>query len=207
MTATIDYTSEDAVSTLFDTDFTDDLHLYLGLDPTLDSSDQPVSVDDLLHDAIHIVEGDQWRNILNKDVLLQIPYDAFCATDNKIYLPFGTVNSVTTFTYIDSDGDEQTLTEGTDYTLYTQEPAFCWADNWWDVVTDLTTDNPVAAEITYTTGYSSFSEIPRGTLRALKIMCYYIFNNRGLDDVQVPMAYRHQCMQAMANNRRALEYV
>jgi hypothetical protein len=207
MASSIDYSTETAVSTLFSaSDFTNDLHRYLGLDPALDASYQPIDVEDLLHSAIHIVEKDQWRLILNKEVTLKIPYQAFCARDNKIYLPYGTVSTVTSFNYIDSAGDTQPLVEGTDYTLYGTEPAFLWAENWFDVV-DLNSDEPEVATIVYTTGYSTFNSIPRGTIHALKTLCYYMFNNRGLDSVDIPMAYKHQCSQDMLNNRRALEYI
>lgn len=207
MATTIDYTNEDVVSTLFATSYTDELHKYLGLDPAVSAANQPVDVDELLHDALHIIEGDQFRNILQKPVTLELPYSAFTARDNKVYLPYGSVSSVTSFTWTESDDTTSTLVEGTDYTLYGNEPAFLWAENWFSVMSDLNTSNPEVVTIVYTTGYSAFAEIPRGTLSAIKVLCYYLFNNRGLDDIPLPVAYKHQVSQAMANNRRALEYV
>lgn len=208
MASSIDYTTETAVSTLFSaTDFQNDLHRYLGLDPTLDAAHQPIDVEDLLHSAIHLVEKDQWRLILPKTVTLKLPYQAFSALDNKVFLPYGAVSSITSFTWVDGDDANQTLTEGTDYTLYGTEPAFLWAENWHNEMSDLNTVNPEVATIVYTTGYTAFANIPRGTIHALKTLCYYLFNNRGLDNIELPMAYKHQCQQDMANNRRALEYV
>jgi len=208
MTTSLDYSTETAVSTLFSaSDFQDELHRYLGLDPTLAAAHQPIDVEDLLHSAIHLVEKDQWRLILPKAVTLTLPYLACTALDNKIFLPYGSVTSVTSFTWVDSDDANNTLTAGTDYTLYGSEPSFLWAENWFDVMSDLNTINPEVITIVYSTGYTSFDSIPRGTIHAIKTLCYYLFNNRGLDNIELPMAYRHQVSQDMANNRRALEFV
>jgi len=204
----IDYTTEDAVTSLFtDANFIDDLHRYLGLDPTLDAAYQPIDVTDLLHTAIHMVEKDQWRVILPKTVALKLPYQAFCAQDKKVFLPYGQITSITSFTWTDADGAEQSLTSGTDYTLYDQEPSFLWAEQWLTVMNDLSTTHPTVATVSYTAGYTSFAKIPRGTLQAIKTLCYYLFNNRGLDNIELPMAYKHQVSQDMLNNRRCLEFI
>ena len=208
MTTFVDKSTEDAVTDLFSaSDFTDDLHLYLGLDPAVSSANQPIDVEGLLRDALSIAEQDQWRSILSKDVTLSLPYRAFCANDNKIYLPYGQVNSITSFTYQDADSADQTLTEGTDFTLYSYEPAYLWAENWFNLM-DLNSTEPEVVSIVYNTGYTAFNQVPRSTLSALKIMCYHLFNSR--DDTNksdiTPMAYRHTVTQAMANSRRCTEF-
>jgi hypothetical protein len=206
MGAYVDYTTEALVSTLFNAgNFTDDLHRYLGLDPAVPALHQPVDVEDLLHSAIHIVETDQWRLILPKTITLSLPYKALCASDNKVFLPYGKVSSLTTFAYEDSDDASQTLSSA-NYTLFSNPPAFIWAENWFDVLT-LSSTNPLPITLTYTTGYTSFDEIPRSTLQAIKIMCYHHFVNRGETDVGLPMAYKHHMMHDIANNRRSQEFV
>jgi len=206
MGAKIQYDTESALGTLFTTaNFTDELHKYLGLDPAVSSANQPLDVNDLLLSLLHIVEGDQWRVILPKTITLSLPYKAFCALDNRVYLPFGEVSSITTFAYTDSSGVAQTLASS-NYTLYSEEPSFIWADNWYSVMT-LSTTVPVPVTLTYTTGYTAFADIPRGTLQALKVLAYHHFVNRGDEDKPLPMAYKHHVSQDMLNHRRSLEFV
>jgi hypothetical protein len=206
MPATIDYTTEATLSDIFTTDnFTDELHKYLGLDPAVSAADQPVDVDELLTSVLHIVEQDQWRIILEKTVTLRLPYNALCARDNKVYLPYGSVAAITTFAYEDSDDASQTL-DASNYTLYSDEPAFLWAENWWSVLS-LSSTNPLPITLTYTTGYDSFNKIPRSTLQAIKVMCYHHFVNRGYENHPIPLSYRHHADQALLNNRRVEEYL
>jgi len=206
MPATIDYTTEAAMSGIFTTsNFTDELHKYLGLDPAVSLANQPIDVDELLQSVLQVVEGDQWRVLLEKTITLQLPYCAISARDNRIYLPYGTVAALTTFAYTDNNEDAQTLS-ASNYTVYSEEPAFIWAEVWEDVLT-LSTKEPYPITLTYTTGYDAFAKIPRSTLQAIKIMCYHHFVNRGAEDMAIPMAYQHHVSQAMHNNRRVQEYL
>lgn len=206
MTATISYTLEESLSTLFTAgNFIDELHKYLGLDPAISAANQPVDVSELLKSVLHVIEGDQWRVILEKPITLSLPYMALDAMDNRIYLPYGKVSSITTFAYTDTDEAAQTL-DSSNYSLFSEEPAFLWAENWHNIIS-VSTKSPLPITLTYTTGYSAFDQIPRSTLQAIKILAYHHFVNRGEDDASIPMAYKHHVTQSMFNNRRVQEFL
>jgi len=124
-----------------------------------------------------------------------------------VFLPYGPVSSLTTFTYIDADGDSNNVSSS-DYTIRIGTPTRLWAADWSLVLPQISQksgDLPVT--ITYTPGYTSFAEIPRSTLQALKILCYHEFVNRGEEDKPIPQAYCHHVSQAMINSHRACEFL
>ena len=206
MTVHIDYTTEETLGNIFTTaNFTDELHKYLGLDPAVSSANQPIDVDELLTSVLHIVEQDQQRVILEKTVTLTLPYYALNACDNKIFLPYGSVASLTSFAYEDADDASQTLASG-NYTIFSNEPAFIWAENWWSVLT-LSSTNPLPITITYTTGYDAFAKIPRSTLQAIRILCYHHYVNRGQEDMAIPRAYNHHMEQGVLGHARLQEFM
>jgi hypothetical protein len=208
--ATIDYTSEANVVSLFPSEFIDDFTLFLGLDPAVASQHQPVDILTLLRNCISTVERDQWRFILRKSVVVHLPANRISPPecDGRIYLPYGKVSALTSFTYVkEATPTVQTAVTSNQYTLHSSEPSWLWNKNWYSVLTDLYEDHPLPITITYTTGYSTFEEIPWSTLMAIKILAYHQFVNRGESWQPLPDSYTHHMMHDMLRNQRALDNV
>jgi len=200
MPLTIDRSSEVALSTLFDTDFINSLTEYLGIASDTPSEDMPLSVSELLEEAISSCEQEQWRFILKKDVNILLPVEAFGMMDRMLFLPLG-VGTVT-LSYLDLNEDTQSFT---DFTQYPGEPIRLWSDNWDDLTNDCF-DSPYPITASYTPGYATYEDIPKSTIRALKILVSYNFEYRGAD-VPIPKAYEHNRNLGWLNNDRANKYI
>lgn len=201
MPLVIDRSSEDALSVLFDTDFIRSLTEYLGMDADTPSEDMPLSVNELLEEAISSCEQEQWRFIRKKEATLLLPVGAFEECDECLILPLGVASDVA-ITYTDLNDDEQTFT---DFTQYAGEPIRLWSDSWSDLVDDAA-ESPYPVTVTYTPGYSSYAEIPKSTVRALKVLVSHSFEYRGAD-LPIPQAYKHNMMLGWLNNERANKYI
>jgi hypothetical protein len=201
MPLVIDRSSEAELSTLFDTTFIRSLTQYLGLDPDTPSEDMPLSITELLEEAISSCEQEQWRLILPKEVTLLLPVEAFCATDKMLFLPLGTASDVA-LTYTDLNEDEQTYT---DFTQYAGEPIRLWSDDWSELINDCV-DTMYPVTVTYTPGYTNYAEIPKSTVRALKILVCHNFEFRGVDS-PIPKAYEHNRNLGWLNSERANRYI
>lgn len=201
MPLVIDRTSEAALTTLFDTDFIRSLTQYLGMDADTPSEDMPLSVNELLEEAISSCEQEQWRFILPKDVTLLLPVEAFAELDKMVVLPLGVATEVS-ISYKDLEEDTQTFT---DFTLYTGEPIRLYSDSWYDLINDCF-EEPYPITVSYRPGYTSIEEVPKSTVRALKLLTAYNFEYRGAD-VPMPQAYKHNMMLGWLNNDRANRYI
>jgi len=201
MPLVIDRSSEAALSTLFDTNFIRSLTQYLGIDPDTPSEDMPLSVTELLEEAISSCEQEQWRFILPKEATLLLPIEAFTYCDRMLFLPLGSASDVVV-TYTDEDEDEQTFTA---FTKYAGEPIRLWSETWSDLIDDCL-DTPYPVTVTYTPGYTSYNQIPKSTVRALKILVCHNFEFRGFD-APIPKAYEHNRNLAWANSERANKYI
>jgi hypothetical protein len=201
MPLVIDRTTEAELTTLFDTDFIRSLTKYLGMDADTPSDDMPLSVNELLEEAISACEQEQWRLILPKEVTLLLPVEAFCDVDKLLFLPLGAASDVV-ITYTDLLGDTVAFT---DFTQYPGEPIRLYSDTWFDMVNDAAED-PYPITVVYTPGYTSYAEVPKSTVRALKLLVSYNFEFRGVD-APIPEAYRHHRNLAWLNNDRANKYI
>ena len=201
MPLVIDRSSEAALSTLFDTDFIRSLIQYLGMDPDTPSEDMPLSVTELLEEAISSCEQEQWRFILPKEVTLLLPVGAFCQVDELLFLPLGNATDVA-ITYTDLSEVEQSFT---DFTQYAGVPIKLWSDDWNDLVSDCF-DSPYPVTVTYTPGYASYAEVPKSTVRALKLLVAHSFEYRGYD-MPIPKAYEHNRNLDWLNSERANKYI
>lgn len=201
---------ETEFDSLFTSTFLNIIKQNLGFDPATADADLPVDIADLVYDAVSIVEQQQWRFIIRKPVTLLLPREAFAEPDGFVLLPFGSVSSLTTFTYKDVDGDTNNVSSS-DYALYAGEPARIWCEDWSAVMSDIDGDLPYPITITYTTGYSSLSAIPRATLRAIKILTYHLFEFRDAASEsmmhELPQGFQQQCSLNMLNSHRAIRYL
>jgi hypothetical protein len=206
----VDLSSEAAVTTIVNDDFLTAVKRNIGFDPETPDEQLPVDLTDLLHECIQICEKEQWRFILRKDVTLSLPYEAFCYHDRLLFLPFGRVTALTTFSYVKDDNTTGTISSN-DYTIYSHEPSKLWADDWSELFDDINTEQPYPITVTYTTGYSTFSEVPKSTIRALKILAYHLFEYRDAvsDNMvsELPQGYCSLRDHHLLNDHRAIRYI
>jgi uncharacterized phiE125 gp8 family phage protein len=100
--------------------------------------------------------------------------DAFPACET-IYLPNGPVQSVTSISYVDEDGNTQNLVLDTDYYAdFDSKIARLEAVNFWPA----TKDRPNAVTITYVCGYGSASAVPSPLKSALSLLVGHLYENR-----------------------------
>lgn len=102
--------------------------------------------------------------------------DHFPSWNKPIILPYGPVQSITTFAYTDSSGAARTMTENTDYKkdLDSDLANVVSIDGWPD--TDL--DVPNSVVITYVAGYSSLETIPAVIKHAILAAIATLYENR-----------------------------
>src|SRR5689334_11038984 len=111
-----------------------------------------------------------------------------------IYLPYGPVQAVTSFTYTDSDNNPVTLVEGTDFQLDNHSPvARISAIDSNGEITSWPTDakNQLQGiEIVYQTGFDNVSgePIPADAKTAVLRVIAKLFENRG-DETQASMRF------------------
>lgn len=206
----IDLSTEAAVTTIVNSDFLSAVKRNIGFDPDTPDEQLPVDLTDLMHECISICEKEQWRFILRKTVTLSLPYEAFCYNDRLFFLPFGRVTALNTFSYKKSDGTTANVSSS-DYTIYTHEPSKLWCEDWADLFDDIDTEQPYPITVSYTTGYNSFSEVPKSTVRALKILAYHLFEYRDAVSegamTDLPQGYCSLRDHNLLNDHRAIRYV
>lgn len=210
MPAVIDLTAEAALSTVATQAFLNDVKRNLGFDPDTADYDLPFDLQGLVAECISTCEREQWRFILRKPVTLSLPYKAFRCADKMLFLPFGKVTALTSFTYLKTDGTVATVSASS-YSLYQHEPSKLWADDWTTVLTEVDYKQPYPITLVYTTGYNSYAEVPKTTLRALKILAYHLFEYRDAVSEgtvsELPQGYCQLRDLALLNDHRAIKHV
>jgi len=206
----VNLAQEDAVSTLVTSTLIAQIKQNLGFDTETSDTDIPVDISELMHQCISICEKEQWRFILRKPVTLQLPYEAFMSADRLVFLPFGKVSTLTTFTYKKTDGTTASVSSA-GYTVYEYEPAKLFCKDWTALFVDIDDELPYPITVTYTTGYSSLSEVPKATVRALMILAYHLFEYRdAISDGSVselPQGYCQLRDLNLLNDMRAIRYI
>lgn len=206
----VDLSQEAALSTIVTDELLRSVKQNIGFDPETPTSNLPVDLESLLHECISVCEKEQWRFILRKPVTLSLPYEAFMYHDRLVFLPFGRTTSITSLTYAKSSGATGTISSA-NYTLYTHEPSKLWCSDWSALFDDVDTAQPYPITLTYTTGYTSLSEVPKSTVRALKILAYHLFEYRDAiseGNVQeLPQGYCQLRDLSLLNDHRAIRYI
>lgn len=206
----IDLSTESALSTIVTDDFLKAVKRNIGFDPETPTEHLPIDLEELLHECIAICEKEQWRFILRKTVTLSLPYEAFCEPDRLVFLPFGRITSLSTFSYTKSDGTTATVS-ASDYTLYSHEPSKLWCEDWSELFEDYDDEQPYPITIAYTTGYSAYSSVPKTTIRALKILAYHLFEYRDAiaegSVAELPQGYCSLRDHDLLNDHRAVRYI
>jgi len=203
---TVDHSTEVALMSLFTDPLLREFTKFLGLDPALKREHQPVDPEDLLHECVGLVERHQGRNILQKTVTLKLDYTEFtCASDYRVYLPYGEVPSLTTFTYRKTDETNEDISAA-DFELSSTYPAFLWSNTWSSIFSDPDSDYKEGVTLTWTAGYSSIAELPSSTWKAIRIMGRYLLDSRG-EDMPIPQSFNAFAGHDALEDRRVKRYL
>lgn len=124
---------------------------------------------------------------------LKLSLDAFPANNGPIYVPMPPLQSVNSLKYFDTDGMEQTLTEGTDFLVDNEsEPGRITPapDTGWPA----TQNRPNAVSVEFVAGFGDASKVPQGIKQAILLMVGHWYENReavtmqGNNAGELPMA-------------------
>ena len=116
---------------------------------------------------------ESWTNRTLVTTTYEYYLEDFC---NVMEMPKSTVNSITSITYVDSNGDTQTLAS-TVYGLDNVSPintVYLLPEQSWPAVQT----QPNAVKITFPAGYGAASAVPEDVKIAIKIMVGFMFEQR-----------------------------
>lgn len=135
------------------------------------SSDEDNVITNLIKTATQICESDSGLSFITQSRTVTL--DKFpCGT---IILPYGPVTSVTTFSFIDTDGASQSLTVNDDFILDTHNiPARLQSVDSWPS----TKDRLNAITIVYGAGYGAAAAVPQCAKDAIMSLVNTMFEHR-----------------------------
>lgn len=174
----------------------------------VDGNDEDSDFDIFIAAARRQVEKWEWRSHLTQTLTLTLPRFPACQT---IRLPRPPLQSVTSITYLDVDGDSQTV-DSSDYIVDTaNEPGIvvpAYGVSW----PSTRSNHPAAVTIVYVAGYGDDPEdVPAETRQAIKLTIGHLYKNReavvetemGLEVLPIGVdAFLNPCHDA-----RVLEFV
>lgn len=148
----------------------------------VDHSDQDAYLENLIVAAREEIEASTWRalTLATRTIKLRGFPDhrsgwRVAAGDQKIYLPFPPLQSVTSIYYLDENG-ASTLLDASKYVAdsahwpATIEPAF--GESW-----PATREHPAAVTITISSGYATAASVPKNLRHAVFLVCAELFEN------------------------------
>jgi len=143
----------------------------------IDSSDEDTLVDNYVTVARQTLETLTRRAFITQTITLK--YDSF---PSRIRLPRPPSASVTSITYVDTDGATQTW-DSANYVLDSQvEPASIQPA--YDVDYPNTRTQPNAVTVTYVAGYGSASDVPESIKLAVRLLVGTYYENREATSAQ-----------------------
>jgi len=155
-----------------------------------------LSDDDSLISALIVAAREHAEAITRRAFItqtLKLSMDAFPANNGPIYVPMPPLQSVNSLKYFDTDGMEQTLTEGTDFLVDNEsEPGRITPapDTGWPA----TQNRPNAVSVEFVAGFGDASKVPQGIKQAILLMVGHWYENReavtmqGNNAGELPMA-------------------
>lgn len=155
-----------------------------------------LSDDDSLISALIVAAREHAEAITRRAFItqtLKLSLDAFPANNGPIYVPMPPLQSVNSLKYFDTDGMEQTLTEGTDFLVDNEsEPGRITPapDTGWPA----TQNRPNAVSVEFVAGFGDASKVPQGIKQAILLMVGHWYENReavtmqGNNAGELPMA-------------------
>lgn len=156
----------------------------------VDASTEDALIDAYVAAARAFYEEATWRALITQTWAMRLeqwPYE------ESILLPKPPLQSVTSITYVDSDGDSHTMASA-DYTVYAQDPGRIWlgySKSWPSV----TLRPGPSITITFVAGYGLAAAVPVIDKQAIRLMVGHFYENReevmaipGISLAQLPMA-------------------
>ncbi len=142
----------------------------------IDSNDEDTFLRSLITVARRLLERYTFRSFMTQT--WQLNLDAFPSSDEEcIRLPMGPVQSVTSVTYYDESGVQQTLSPSVYKTDIVSEPGRIYLaenESWPTNVLDELN----AVTIIYVAGYESADSVPSELKQAMLLMCGDLYLNR-----------------------------
>lgn len=130
-----------------------------------------------------------WRALVTQTLALRLEQ----WPGESMVLPKPPLQSVTSVTYIDSDGNSNTMSSG-DYTVYAQDPGRIWlgyGKSW----PSATLRPGPSITITFVAGYGLAAAVPELDKQAIRLLLGHFYENReevvavpGISLAQLPMA-------------------
>jgi uncharacterized phiE125 gp8 family phage protein len=141
--------------------------------------------DDLL--TAHIETAREHVEDITRRALLSQTWDYYLnefPAEDYFIIPFGNLQSVTHLKYTDSDGDETTITEDTDYIVETNGDqcgriVLCYGKTWPSFTAY--PSNPIVCR--FICGWTTAASIPTKIRTAVKMIAAKLFESRGEDIV------------------------
>lgn len=142
----------------------------------------------LLRAATELVERETNRAFLSQT--WQLTRTCFPAS-SRVELPRSPLQSVSSITYYDADGNSQTFASSNYHVDTVREPGVVWLDedsDWPD-----TDDRPDAVTVNYVAGWSDVEDVPARAVQAVLLLVGHWYRQReavGIAGFEVPFAYR-----------------
>ncbi|HMR01762.1 MAG TPA: head-tail connector protein [Candidatus Competibacter phosphatis] len=156
----------------------------------VDSSSEDALIDAYVAAARSFYEEAIWRALITQTWALRLEQWPW---GDSILLPRPPLQSVTSITYVDSDGDTNTMSSG-DYTVYAQDPGRVWlgySKSW----PSATLRPGPAITITFVAGYGDAEDVQEIDKQAVRLILGHFYENReevvaipGISLAQLPMA-------------------
>lgn len=175
-----------------DTDALESLAAHLRTIEAAGSTEADEEVAPYLSAAVARLDGPSGllgRALLDQTWRLELP-----SFPSSITLPLPPLQSVSSITYVDSDGDTQTLT-ASDYRVFGTDPAIILPPLNEDWPTDVQDDTPNAVKITFVAGYGdTLSDLPAQLWHAIMMDASHLYENReaslvGINASVLPLGY------------------
>lgn len=160
----------------------------------VDITDDDALISSLIVAARENAEQYLWRALCTQTwrYTLDMFPQKYNETPKIIKLPYPRLQSISSFTYFDTSGTEQTMVEGADYLLDgDDEPARLASipNKDWPISQ---TDRINAVSITYVCGYGAATDVPGAIKSGMKLLIGHLYENREAvvsgNMVELPMA-------------------
>jgi uncharacterized phiE125 gp8 family phage protein len=153
----------------------------------VDSSDEDTLIGVLITAARSMAEAYTMRILMTTTI--EEFYDGFPDYSNPrdrdiLYLSRGPIQSITSVKYVDTLGDEQTVSSDNYRTDLVSEPARISSDNGWTA----TKDTVNAVVVRYLCGYSSSSDVPAPIRQAMLLIIGEMYEKRQDSIKRLPTA-------------------
>lgn len=139
----------------------------------VDTSDDDTYITTLITVAREQAEARQWRQLMT--ATREQVFDRFSSWALRLEYP--PLQSVTSVKYIDLNGTQQTLVEGTDYEVNTDSLYGCvhpsYLQDW-----PATREVPSAVRVRYTCGYADADAVPTTTKQGMLLLIGNWYENR-----------------------------